>query len=51
LEEAAFAVTELGGGLREFRHRDQPVITQYEPDELPPAGAGQRDLKHSKVRC
>ena len=34
-------VTELGAGLREFRHRDQPVITQYEPDELPPAGAGQ----------
>lgn len=34
-------VTELGGGLREFRYRDQPVITQYEPDELPPAGAGQ----------
>jgi aldose 1-epimerase len=34
-------VTELGAGLREFRHRDQPVITQYEPDELPPGAAGQ----------
>jgi len=34
-------VTELGGGLRELSHRDQPLITGYEPDELPPAGAGQ----------
>src|SRR5215475_862123 len=34
-------VTELGGGLRELSYRDQPLITGYEPDELPPAGAGQ----------
>ena len=41
-------VTELGGGLREFRYRDQPVITQYEPDELPPAGAGQPERLHGR---
>src|SRR5450432_2447912 len=34
-------VTELGGGLRRLTHLGQPVITGYEPDELPPAGAGQ----------
>jgi aldose 1-epimerase len=34
-------VTELGAGLREFRHRDRPVIAEYGPDELPPGGAGQ----------
>ena len=34
-------VTELGAGLRRLCHRDRPVITGYEPDELPPAGAGQ----------
>jgi aldose 1-epimerase len=34
-------VTELGAGIRRFCHRDRPVITGYEPDELPPAGAGQ----------
>ena len=34
-------VTELGGGLRRLTHRGQPVITGYQPDELPPAGAGQ----------
>ena len=33
-------VTELGGGLRRLTYRDQPLITGYEPDELPPAGAG-----------
>jgi aldose 1-epimerase len=33
-------VVELGAGLRELWHRDQPVIAGYEPDELPPAGAG-----------
>jgi len=34
-------VTELGAGLRELLFRDQPVISGYPPDELPPAGAGQ----------
>ena len=34
-------VTELGAGLRRLTYRDQPLITGYEPDELPPAGAGQ----------
>src|SRR5690348_5878666 len=34
-------VTELGGGLRELTYRGQPLITGYQPDELPPAGAGQ----------
>ena len=34
-------VTELGGGLRELTYRGQPLIISYEPDELPPAGAGQ----------
>ena len=34
-------VTELGGGLRELTYRGRPLITGYQPDELPPAGAGQ----------
>jgi aldose 1-epimerase len=34
-------VTELGAGLRELRHDGRPVITEYEPDELPPGAAGQ----------
>jgi aldose 1-epimerase len=34
-------VTELGAGLRELSFRGQPVIAGHEPDELPPAGAGQ----------
>jgi aldose 1-epimerase len=34
-------VTGLGAGLRLLRHRGQPVITEYEPDVLPPAGSGQ----------
>jgi aldose 1-epimerase len=34
-------VTELGAGLREFRHRDHPVIAEYGPDELPHGAAGQ----------
>src|SRR5215469_15909510 len=34
-------VTELGAGLREFRHRDRPVIVEYAADELPPGAAGQ----------
>jgi aldose 1-epimerase len=34
-------VTELGAGLREFRHRDHPVIAEYGPDELAHAAAGQ----------
>jgi aldose 1-epimerase len=35
------AVTELGAGLRELLFGDRPVIAGYEPDELPPGGAGQ----------
>src|SRR6266567_5219586 len=34
-------VTELGAGLRELAFRGKPVIAGHEPDELPPAGAGQ----------
>ncbi len=34
-------VTELGGGLRELTYRGRALITSYQPDELPPAGAGQ----------
>jgi len=34
-------VTELGAGLRALRHRGQPIIADYEPDELPPGAAGQ----------
>jgi aldose 1-epimerase len=37
----AATVTELGAGLRGLRHRGQPVLTGFEPDELPPAAAGQ----------
>src|SRR5262249_56300977 len=39
--ESLAAVTELGAGLRELRHRGQPLITGYQADELPPGGAGQ----------
>ena len=35
------AITELGAGLRRLEHRGQPVIVGYEPDMLPPGGAGQ----------
>ncbi len=34
-------ITELGGGLRELTYRGRALIRGYEPDELPPAGAGQ----------
>jgi aldose 1-epimerase len=34
-------VTELGAGLRELALDGQPLIAGYEPDQLPPAGAGQ----------
>jgi len=34
-------VTELGGGLRRLSYRGQQLITGYQPDELPPAAAGQ----------
>jgi aldose 1-epimerase len=34
-------VTELGAGLRELLLGDRPVIAGYQPDELPPGGAGQ----------
>ena len=34
-------VTELGAGLRELHHRGRPLIAGYDPDDLPPAAAGQ----------
>ena len=34
-------ITELGAGLRRLEHRGEPVIVGYEPDMLPPGGAGQ----------
>jgi len=34
-------VTELGAGLRALRHRGTPLLAGYEPDQLPPGGAGQ----------
>jgi aldose 1-epimerase len=34
-------VTALGAGLRELHHGEQPLLHGYQPDELPPAGAGQ----------
>jgi aldose 1-epimerase len=34
-------VTELGAGLRSLSAGGQPVIRQYDADEVPPAGAGQ----------
>jgi aldose 1-epimerase len=34
-------VTELGAGLRELSWRDEPIISGYQADELPPGAAGQ----------
>lgn len=34
-------VTELGAGLRKLSHEGKTLITGFEPDELPPHGAGQ----------
>jgi aldose 1-epimerase len=34
-------VTELGAGLRELEHAGAPLVTTYDPDQLPPAGSGQ----------
>lgn len=34
-------VTGLGAGLRDLTHAGHPLISGYQPDELPPAGAGQ----------
>jgi aldose 1-epimerase len=34
-------VTALGAGLRELHHGDRPLLHGYQPDELPPGGAGQ----------
>ena len=34
-------VTELGAGLRELEHSGTPLVTSYDPDQLPPHGAGQ----------
>ena len=33
-------VTEMGAGLRALLHRDRPLVTAYEADELPLGGAG-----------
>jgi aldose 1-epimerase len=35
------AVTALGAGLRELSCEEKPLLHGYQPDELPPAGAGQ----------
>ncbi len=34
-------VTELGAGLRRLSYEGTPLVTEFEPDELPPGGAGQ----------
>ncbi|HEY7145256.1 MAG TPA: aldose 1-epimerase family protein [Streptosporangiaceae bacterium] len=34
-------ITELGAGLRGLEYQGQPAVTGYDPDQLPPAGAGQ----------
>jgi aldose 1-epimerase len=34
-------VTELGAGLRALHHRGAPLLAGYEPNQLPPGGAGQ----------
>jgi aldose 1-epimerase len=34
-------VTELGANLRSVRHRDVPLITEYDADLLPPAASGE----------
>jgi aldose 1-epimerase len=34
-------ITELGAGLRELEHSGAPLVTSYDPDQLPPHGAGQ----------
>jgi len=34
-------VTEIGAGIRRLLHLDRRLITEYEPDDLPPAAAGQ----------
>jgi aldose 1-epimerase len=35
------SITELGAGLRSLTAGGRPVLTGYQPDDLPPAGAGQ----------
>jgi aldose 1-epimerase len=35
------SVTELGAGLRSLSHAGEPLVTSFEPDQLPPAGSGQ----------
>ena len=34
-------VTELGANLRTLRHRDVPLITEYDAGQLPPAASGE----------
>ncbi len=40
-DEYRATVTELGAGLRELTYGRQPLITSYDPDQLPPGAAGQ----------
>jgi aldose 1-epimerase len=34
-------ITELGANLRSLRHRDVPLITEYNANQLPPAASGE----------
>jgi aldose 1-epimerase len=34
-------ITQLGAGLRSLRYRGVPLVTEYEPDEVPPGAAGE----------
>jgi aldose 1-epimerase len=34
-------ITQLGAGLRRLQHRDVPLISEYEPDQVPPGAAGE----------
>jgi len=35
------AITELGANLRSLHYRGSPLIAEYDPDEVPPAGCGE----------
>src|SRR5580704_2220227 len=37
----AATITELGANLRSLRHRDVPLVTEYDADQLPPAASGE----------
>ena len=46
------SITELGAGLRELTYQGKRLITGYQPDELPPAGAGQLLLPWpNRIEC